>query len=123
MIIFLFFLDLFFYNYTSFSTCFFLLTFFKRKISLISLSIIGILFDFFIIHTYGIFSVMLLYFYYIMRVIKGSISDLKIFLLRFLIMSLSFIFFSLIIFNSNNLYLYGLFFNFIILLFCVIFCY
>lgn len=123
MIIFWLFLDLFFYNYTSLATCFFLLTFFQKKISFIYLVIVGVLWDIFILHTFLIFPIMLIYFYFITRKLKGSLADLKVFLIRFSIVTLSFCFFSLVIFKGDNLYLYGIFFNFLILLMGVIFYY
>ncbi len=123
MIIFWLFLDLFFYNYTFLSTCFFLLTFFQKKISFIYLIIVGVLWDIFILHTFLVFPIMLIYFYFMTRKLKGSLADLKVFLIRFGIVTLSFWFFSLVIFKGDNLYLYGLFFNFLILLMGVIFYY
>ncbi len=91
-------LDLFFYTYTTFPTCFFLIYFFNRHISFFEILFTGLLWDIFVIHTMGIFSLILLIFYYIRKIYKGAFTDSGHFLLLFLII--------LIIYSSINLLIF-----------------
>lgn len=116
MIIVWFLLDLFFYNYTLISTCFFLLAFFDKNLSLFYLIIIGVIWDFFVLHTHGIFTLMLCIFYFFNKKIKGlNLSKNRIFF-KFFIFSFVFLIVSLMFFGNIKLYLVGVLLNFIILL-------
>lgn len=118
MIFFLLLIDLFFYTYTTVSTCFFLLIFFKKQ-SFISLCIFGILWDFFVLHTYGSFTVFLIFLYWLQSKFKGTFSRKRIFLLHFFLFSFLFLGFVFLLTKTipDYKYVLGFLFNFLVLLF------
>lgn len=103
-------LDFFFYTYTSWSTCFFLLSFLYGKKSIFVLA----LWDFFVLHTNGYFFVLCLLLSFLRGFLKySSQTRVKCFLF------LTF-FFALFLYFTNQdwmIYGFGFFLNFLLVLF------
>lgn len=112
MIIFWLLLDLLFYNYTTVSTCFFLLILFEKNLSIFEMILIGLIWDFFILKTYYIFTILLICLYFLSKRLKGlNLSKIRK-IIKLLILSLLFLFF----FGNFELYIIGYILNFIIII-------
>lgn len=116
MILALLLLDVFFYNYTSISTCFFLLIFLKKGNSIFFLVLFGLLFDFFILHTYGIFTILLLALYYFNNKMKGTFISSKNQIVHFFLLTFFFLVITYFCFHNCTVYFFGILLNFICLL-------
>lgn len=107
-------LDLFFYNYTSFASCFFLLSFLRGKTSILSIMFWGFLWDFFFLHTKGLFVILLLVLWVFRKNIKGINKPFHL-LLSYFLVTIIFLSFSYIFFAEYKIYKYGLFLNLLVL--------
>lgn len=107
--------DLFFNNYTSISTCLFLLAFFYKKQSLICFLLYGLVWDFFILHTSGFFVLLIFVLYFFSRVMKGKWLNKKNLLYQFILIHLSYFLFKLLIFHSINGFFIGTLINLFLL--------
>ena len=105
MIVFLL-LDLFFYNYTTYNTCFFLLPFFRHQLSFWNLFFIGCMWDFFVIHSHGFFLCLLLFLFLIHKTIKGSQVSVFNFLVKSFLLFFSYFIFGLLSVKFANLIIY-----------------
>lgn len=116
MIFLLLFIDVFFYTYTSWSTCFFLLFFLSRKKSLFFFLVWISLWDIFLLHTRGFFLILCVLLFFLSYFFKGGLSCQNIFV-RFFLLSFFFLF---LLFLTNHLwtiYIGGICLDFLFLFF------
>ena len=106
-------LDLMFYNYTSISTYFFLLSFLNTKKAIVSFLFWGLVWDIFILHTNGYFLLLFVLLYFVSSKIK-SIDNQKI--VKIIIIHLIYFGFIWLFFHSLNNVFIGIIFNFLIIL-------
>ncbi len=109
------FLDVFFYNYTSFASCFFLLSYFLSSNRFFEILLLGGLFDLFILHTSGLFLLLLLLLFFVRNTIK-DIHKWTHFLIAYFFLAGIFLLYSWIVFHTHIFYLFGLFLNLLILI-------
>ncbi len=109
------FLDLFFYNYTSFASCFFLLALFNKQ-PFYYIFFISIIFDIFFWHTSFIYPLLISILYLIVKIIKGTYQSTYSLLRTYLLLSGVFLIFSACFYQEWLIYLPGLILNLFILL-------
>ena len=111
-------LDIIFYNYTNYATCFFLLIFLRKDLTFFNIFLLGLIWDILILHTWGLFTLILIIIYILSRRIKGiNLNPLR-YIFRYLLISLGYFILSFIIFNIDfSIYFYGLLFNVAIIIF------
>lgn len=114
MIFLLFLLDLFFYTYTSIATCFFLLAFLFEKQSFFEITILGLFFDIYIVHTNGLFLLFLLLSTIISKKIKGLYFNRWNSYVFFFLLAFCFLVYTHIFFSKNSIYFFGLFLDFLL---------
>ena len=107
-------LDLFFYNYTSFASCFFLLTFFKPQQSLLTILFFGFIWDFYFLHTNGLFILLLLILNTFRKKIKGITKTINLFL-AYLGLATIFLFYNYLLFSNFKIFFLGIILNWFIL--------
>lgn len=107
-------IDLFFYNYTKISTCFFLLFFLEKRKSTFFLFVIGLLWDFFVLHTKGLFILLLILLYFVTFFIKCG--NKKI--IKFFVITICFLIYSFILWGNFKIYFIGVLLNLFIMLLC-----
>lgn len=109
--------DLFFYNYTSISTCLFLLSFFYKKQSLICFLICGLIWDFFILHTFGLFFLLIFVLCFFSKAMKGRYLNKKNLISQFTVIHLLYFLFKLLVFHNINGFFIGTIINLVLLVF------
>ena len=110
-------LDILFYNYTNYATCFFLLIFLNKDLTLFQIILVCIIMDLLVIHTNGLFSLVLLIIYILSKKLKGANLGFLPLFSKYIIISLSYLFLTFLIFRISNFYIIGMLFNFIIIIF------
>lgn len=109
-------LDLFFYNYTSISTCLFLLSFFYKKQSLICFFLCGLIWDFFVLRTSGFFILLVIILYFLLNSMKGLTLNKKNLVACFLVVHILYFLFKLLVFHNVKGFFVGTTINLLLLI-------